>query len=117
MDHGAFEFKCEAELEAARQRVELLEKERKKVVRQIAELIKEIGTTPTPRQLKLHLDLDARKMREICYGGTGTKSDPYNILISEAKEIILREEGLIVGFGRMEEASKELKEAYCNTPK
>ena len=84
------------------------------MARQIAGLIKEIGSMPTPRQMKMYLDIDARKMRKVC---GDVRVDPYNLLMRAAKDILLKEEGLIVGFGRMEEASKELKEAYCNTPK
>ena len=64
----------------------------------IAELMKDLGTMPTPRQMKVRLDLDARKMRKACgeYG-----HDPYDLLVKEAKRI-LQKEGLTLGFGRVE---------------
>jgi hypothetical protein len=74
------------------------------IARKIAGLIKEIGSTPTPRQIKIHLDIDARQMRNAC---GDIKADTYNFFIREARCILLKEEGLIVGFGRMERAPEE----------
>ncbi|MBR0415993.1 hypothetical protein IJI64_02395 [Candidatus Saccharibacteria bacterium] len=70
------------------------------MARQIAGLIKEIGSLPTPRQMKMRLDIDARKMRKVC---GAIRTDPYNMLVKEARKILLEEEKLVVGFGRMEE--------------
>ncbi|MBR3263815.1 hypothetical protein IKF94_01090 [Candidatus Saccharibacteria bacterium] len=74
------------------------------IARRIAGLIKNIGTTPTPRQLKIHLDIDARKMRKVC---GDLRMDPYDLLVKEARCLLLKEDGLIVGFGRMERAPEE----------
>ena len=71
------------------------------IARRIAGLIKEIGSLPTPRQLKIHLGIDARDMRKIC---GQVRIDPYELFVKEARKILLKEEGLIVGFGRMEKA-------------
>lgn len=66
----------------------------------IAGLMKEIGTIPTPRQLKIHLDLNARQMRKACEGVRYDNST-YDLFMKEAKRILKRE-GLILGFGRVE---------------
>lgn len=72
--------------------------------RRIAGLIKEVGSLPTPRQIKIHLQIDARKMRAVC---GSEKVDPYNLLVKEARRILKKEEGLTVGFGRVELAPPE----------
>ena len=87
------------------------EREFDKMARQIAKLIKEIGSTPTPRQMKVHLDIDGKKMRAVC---GETRRDPYDILVREARDILLNEEGLMIGFGRMIPAPEELKKGTLN---
>lgn len=74
------------------------------MARGIAGLIKQVGSLPTPRQMKLHLDIDARKMRAVC---GDVRIDPYDLLVKEAKRILLKEEGLVIGFGRMEQAPED----------
>lgn len=75
------------------------------MARKIAGLIKEVGSLPTPRQLKLHLDIDAKKMRAVC--GDTKNTDTYDLLVGEARRILLKEEGLVIGFGRVEQAPAE----------
>lgn len=102
------EEKPSIDWEEVKRREELIkqrEREFDKMARQIAKLIKVIGSTPTPRQMKIHLDIDGKKMRAVC---GNTRVDPYDLLVKEAKDILLKEEGLIVGFGRMERAPEEL---------
>lgn len=94
--------------------VQLEEKEEfMEMARRISSLIKEIGSLPTPRQLKVYLDIDARKMRTVC---GSVRTDPYDMLVREAKKILLKEEEMIVGFGRVQRASKEQMETQ-DTPK
>lgn len=61
------------------------------MARKIANLMKDIGSVPTPRQLKIHLDIDARKMRAVC---KGFKIDPYEVVIKEARRVLLKNDGL-----------------------
>lgn len=65
----------------------------------IADLIKEYGTMPTPRQLKIRLGISARQMREVC---GSIRNDPYDVLLKEAREILRKRDGVTVGFGRLE---------------
>lgn len=80
-----------------------------KMATKIADLIKEYGTMPTPRQLKIRLDIDAKRMRAVC---GDCKCNPYDLLIREAKEILRKRDGVMVGFGRLEPVSDE-----NNTPR
>lgn len=108
------EEKPSIDWEEAKRKEELIkqrEREFDKMARQIAKLIKEIGSTPTPRQMKIHLDIDGKKMRAVC---GETRRDPYDILVREARDILLNEEGLTIGFGRMIPAPEELKKGTLN---
>lgn len=59
----------------------------------IANLMKDLGSVPTPRQLKLHLDIDAKNMKAVC---KGFKIDPYEALIREARQILLKKHGISI---------------------
>ena len=75
-----------------------------KMATRIADLIKEYGTMPTPRQIKIHLSISARQMREAC---GDVRADPYELLLKEAKRILQKRDGLRIGFGRLEPVEED----------
>lgn len=74
----------------------------------ISGLIKEIGTTPTPRQLKERLDIGSKQMKNACINVKSVgPNDYYNLFVREARKILRKKDGLVVGFGRTRLAKKD----------